>query len=436
MDRGNLLERVRECSTLPSLPSVALRVLELTQHAEFDLADIARVISKDPALSSKILRTVNSSFYGNGHTVSTISQALVLLGSAAIRTLVIGFSLGGGISKTKTTAFDRASYWRRCVYAATAARIVCDRMQLPQQETCFLAALLMDIGMLALDQVLGEEYGAVTARVLTHGELPAVESQVLGLNHAEVSGFLARQWKFPLALQVPMESHHQPQEVKESLPRTLSDVVSLAGKIADVFVDKNPVWSLGDARKSAGELLKLDEPAFDILVQDIAAKTRQLAPLFEVKIDPNLTYETILRRAGEKLPEVNKDPAAAAAAPHDERRRSPRVKKGGEVCILPCLGGVVRQSTKVQLVDVSARGLGFTHEKPMEKGAQFIFQTRKPDGTPMTLLYEVVRCDRSATRGFHMGAELVCVLNDGQQKTSPRQHAPGAAEKISKAIVT
>jgi len=435
MDRGNLLERVRECSTLPSLPTVALRVLELTQHTEFDLADIARVISKDPALSSKILRTVNSSFYGNGHTVSTISQALVLLGSAAIRTLVIGFSLGGAVNKMKTTAFDRAAYWRRCVYAATAARILCDRMQLPQQETCFLAALLMDIGMLALDQVLGEEYGVVTARVLTHSELPSVESQVLGVNHAEVSGFLARQWKFPLALQVPMEFHHQQQEVKESLQRKLSDVVALAGRIADVFVDKNPVWSLGDARRVANEMLKLDEPAFDELLQDIAAKTKQLAPLFEVKIDPNLSYETILRRAGEKMPELNKGPSASPE-PQEDRRRTPRVKKLGEVCILPCLGGVVRQSTRVQLTDVSARGMGFTFEKPMEKGAQFIFQTRKPDGTPMTLLYEVVRCDKNPTRGFNMGAELVCVLNDGQQKTSPRQHAAGAAEKISKAIVT
>lgn len=433
MDRGNLLERVRECSTLPSLPTVALRVLELTQHAEFDLADIARAISKDPALSSKILRTVNSSFYGNGHTVSTISQALVLLGSAAIRTLVIGFSLGGSVTKTKTTAFDRAAYWRRCVYAATAARILCDRMQLAQQETAFLAGLLMDIGMLALDQVLGEEYGAVTARVLTHGELSSVETQVLGVNHAEVSGFLARQWKFPLALQVPMEFHHQAQEVKEALPRQLSEVVALAGRIADVFVDKNPVWSVGDARRMAGELLKLDEPGFDELVKEIAAKTQQLAPLFEVKIDPNLSCEALLRTAGEKIPES--PGGAAAPGRQDERRRSPRVKKSADLCILPCLGGVVRQSTRVQLIDLSARGMGFSHEKPMEKGAQFLLQTRKPDGTPMTLLYEIVRCEKNSTRGFSMGAELVCVLNDGQQKTSPRQHAPGAAEKISKAIV-
>jgi hypothetical protein len=184
----------------------------------------------------------------------------------------------------------------------------------------------------------------------------------------------------------------------------------------------------------AREMLTLDEAGCDALLKEIADKTRQLAPLFEVRLEPNHDYETILRKAGEKLLEIGKEPASEQ--PQQDRRRVPRVKKPAEVFILPCLGGVVRQSIKVQLTDISARGMGYTHEKPMDKGVQFIFQTRKPDGTPMTLLYEVVRCDRNPVRGFNMGAELVCVLNDGQQKTSPKQHAAGAAEKISKAIVT
>jgi len=426
-----LLDRIRECPTLPSLPAVALRVLELTERPDFDLADVGRVISKDPALSSKILRTVNSSFYGNGHTVSTISQALVLLGSQAVRTLVIGFSLGGGIVQTKTTAFDRASYWRRCIYAATAAKTVCERLQLAQQEACFLAGLLMDIGMLALDQVLGEEYGAVTGRAPSHGDFPSMEMQCLGLTHATASGFLARMWKFPLALQVPMENHHQPQEVKESALRKLTDIVALAGRCADVFADKSPMWALADTRRLALELLQMDEPGCDQLLKLVGERTRELAPLFEVRIDPNTNYETVIRQANEKLLQVSRD--GGEEQRQHERRRTPRIKKETDVFILPCLGGVVRQSVKVHLMDVSARGIGFTHDKQIAKGSQFIFQTRRPDGTPMTLLYETVRCDSRSEGGFSIGAELVCVLNDGK-KASPRQHAPGEAEKISKAV--
>ncbi|HXE53004.1 MAG TPA: HDOD domain-containing protein [Tepidisphaeraceae bacterium] len=431
MDR-KLLDRIRECPTLPSLPAVALKVLELTQSAEFDLTDVARLLSKDPALSSKILRTVNSSFYGNGHTVSTISQALVLLGSQAVRTLVIGFSLGSNLSKNKSGSFDRATYWRRAVYAATASRLICERMHLIQTETCFLAALLMDIGMLAMDQVLGEEYGAITARALSHGDLPAIEAQTLGLTHAQVAGMLAQQWKFPLALQVPMEHHHEPQEVKDSLPRQLTEIVALAGRCADVFVDKGPMWALADARRMALELLKIDEAGCDQLLKEVGQRTAELAPLFEVKIDPHTNYDTVIREANEKLLQISKE--GAQETHQHERRRAPRIKKESDVFILPCLGGVVRQSVKVRLMDVSARGIGFTAEKPMEKGDQFIFQTKKADGTPMTLLYETVRCDKNAKGILSIGAELVCVLNDGK-KPAPKLHAAGTAEKISKAVM-
>ena len=432
MDRGKLFDRVRECPTLPSLPAVAVRVMQITQSSEFDLSDIARVISKDPALSSKILRTVNSSFYGNGHTVSTMSQALVILGAAAVRTLAIGFSLGNAVVKAKTTAFDRSKYWRRAVYAATAARILCDRVQLMQQETCFLAALLMDIGMLALDQVLGEEYGAVTSRVDSHTDLPGLEAQALGVTHAEVAGFMARQWKFPLALQVPMEQHHAPQNVKESMPRKVTEIVALAGRCADVFVDKNPMWALADARRLASELMKLDQAASDALLKEVGERTRELAPLFEVRIDPALNYEKVIQEANEKLLQIAKE--AIEEQHQHERRRAPRIKKESEVFILPCLGGVVRQSIKVHLVDVSARGIGFTYEKPMDKGDQFIFQTRKSDGSPLTLLYETARCEKGPVRGYCIGAELVCVLNDGKKPT-PRQHAPDAAARISRAVM-
>ena len=121
--KEELIKKIRACPTLPSLPAIAVQVLKLAQKDHVDIAEIARVISKDPALSSKILRTVNSSFYGRANTISTISHALVLLGLQSVKTLVLGFSLVGNLSKTKTKGFKHVTYWRRSVYAATAARL-------------------------------------------------------------------------------------------------------------------------------------------------------------------------------------------------------------------------------------------------------------------------------------------------------------------------
>src|ERR1051325_11582520 len=159
--KPQLIERIRQCPSLPSLPTIAMQVLDLTQKEDVDIAEIARIICKDPALASKILRTVNSSFYGRSQNISTISHALVILGLQSVKTLVLGFSLVTNLTKDKSKGFKHITYWRRSIYAATAARTLAGKLGIVQQEEVFLAALLMDIGMLVLDQVLGEQYGEI-----------------------------------------------------------------------------------------------------------------------------------------------------------------------------------------------------------------------------------------------------------------------------------
>src|SRR5947199_1350392 len=110
-----IVDRIRHCPSLPSLPTIAIQVLELAQKEEVDIAEIARIISKDPALSSKILRTVNSSFYGRSQSVSQVSQALVILGLQAVKTLVLGFSLVNNLSKNKAKGFKHIDYWKRSI---------------------------------------------------------------------------------------------------------------------------------------------------------------------------------------------------------------------------------------------------------------------------------------------------------------------------------
>src|SRR3954447_6536681 len=129
-----LVSKNRNCPKLPSLPAIAVQVLSLAQRPDADIAEIARVISKDPALSSKILRTVNSSFYGRSQHVSTISHALVILGLQSVKTLVLGFSLVSNLSKSKSKGFKHLTYWRRSIFAATAARTIASKINIVQQE--------------------------------------------------------------------------------------------------------------------------------------------------------------------------------------------------------------------------------------------------------------------------------------------------------------
>jgi HD-like signal output (HDOD) protein len=152
-----LVERIRQCQNLPSLPAIAVQVLDLAQRADVGIAEIAQVISRDPALSGKILRTVNSSFYARSQTISTISHAVTILGLQSVKTLVLGFSLVSNLAGKKSKGFKHLQYWKRSVFAATAARMMGAKIDLMQQEELFIAALLSDIGMLVLDRVLGDE---------------------------------------------------------------------------------------------------------------------------------------------------------------------------------------------------------------------------------------------------------------------------------------
>lgn len=255
----SLVNQIRQCPSLPSLPSIAMQVLELAQKETVDIPEIARIISKDPALSGKILRTVNSSFYGRSQSISTISHALVILGLQSVKTLVLGFSLVTNLKKTQSKGFDHLTYWRRSIYAATAARTIASRASVVQQEECFLAALLMDIGMLVLDQVLGEEYGQVHEQTSEHAALTAVEDAVLGINHAQVAGILAEEWKLPPVLSEPMAHHHDPTKVADPSARKLADVVYLASACADVFVRENAAEAITSVRKLCQELYQWSE---------------------------------------------------------------------------------------------------------------------------------------------------------------------------------
>src|SRR5690242_2567368 len=92
-----LMEQIRQCPTLPSLPRVAVEIIKLTEDADAAIPAMARIVSQDPALVAKVLRTVNSSFYGLSHTISSVEHALVVLGLDGVKTLVLSFSLVSGL---------------------------------------------------------------------------------------------------------------------------------------------------------------------------------------------------------------------------------------------------------------------------------------------------------------------------------------------------
>src|SRR5690606_23600323 len=135
-----------------------LEVVGLAKKDRCGLDELAAVIERDPALSGKILKTVNSSFYSRGGRVATLEQAAVVLGMQSVRTLTLGFALVDRLREHKAGSFDHARYWRHSFYTACAARLLARRLSMKQAEELFICGLLSNIGMLVLSEVLGDEY--------------------------------------------------------------------------------------------------------------------------------------------------------------------------------------------------------------------------------------------------------------------------------------
>jgi two-component system, cell cycle response regulator len=278
-----------------------MQVLELTSKVDVDIAEIARIISKDPALSTKILRTVNSSFYGRSQHVSTISHSLVILGLQSVKTLVLGFSLVTSLNKNKGKGFKHLQYWRRSIFAATAARTIAIKMKLVQQEEAFLAALLQDIGMLVLDQVLGAQYSEICEKSSTHPDLIKAEREMIGTTHAEVGELLGQQWKLPPILTCSIAASHEAQKVSDPALKNVAQIVELAGLCADVFVDEQPANAIVAVRAFCASAYKMPDAFCDQLLQEIGNATKEVASLFEINIGASADYEAVLKKANEAL---------------------------------------------------------------------------------------------------------------------------------------
>ncbi len=299
-----LLDRVLRSPRLPSLPTIAIEVIELVQQKDVNIKQIAHTISHDPALSSKILKTVNSSFYGQAHAISTVSHALVILGLNSVKTLALGFSLMSNI-KDAGENIDHVVFWKRSLYSASAARSLAMTLGMPQQEEIFLGALLQDLGSLAMSQTLAREYGPLLAASgKDHRKLLQLEIERLETTHAEIGAALAESWNLPPLLVAPIRCHETPDTAPEEL-KPLVRCVALGNYVADMFIEVNPGASLEAYYRLAQEWFELGKDRAEPLLSAIHKSTVEMRKLFDLPTGPLENADEILARANEALQNIS-----------------------------------------------------------------------------------------------------------------------------------
>lgn len=226
-------EVIQRVQNLPSLPAVVSELMCAMDQDDVDLQALAGKIALDQALAAKVLRLANSSFYGMPARITTIQQAVAVLGLHSTRTLVTACAVTGGFAPDPAAQLDLAAFWRHSVATAACARALARHLD-QQPDTAFTAGLLHDLGTLVLATGYPARYQeAVRYRRAQDCYVAEAETAVFGFDHAAVGSALAARWKFPPQIQEAVAAHHAEPGADGAPPgRTLVLAIHLANSFA------------------------------------------------------------------------------------------------------------------------------------------------------------------------------------------------------------
>ena len=221
-------------SHLAMLPDVAVRVLALAGDPNVTMARMAEVISLSPELTARILRIVNSAFYGFPGQIRSIERATVLMGLQSVKNVTIAASLTRAfLGRPVSTTFSPRDLWTHSLAVAAASRLVALDMNRGLAEEAFLAGLMHDIGLTAALQVDRQKIAAVLAQLEADptADILQVEERVLGATHQDLGAALLRGWNLPAVFSQVAASHHAPFGLPDAR-RTLPMIVYVGDRIA------------------------------------------------------------------------------------------------------------------------------------------------------------------------------------------------------------
>jgi putative nucleotidyltransferase with HDIG domain len=262
---GPLLNEILHASEgFSTPPTILSRIFELTNNPECSMQSVAELLESHPSIAARVLQIANSAYYGRSRTISSIKDALVMLGFKAVRSVVLTTTIQSLYQKPGSRNGLWNKMWEHSLATAIFSRLLAMKQGLTSPEDAYVAGLLHDIGKLLFLERFQDEFVEITKNELESGQsLLRREEEVFGFSHPLVGAILVVKWLFPEAFVAPIASHH-----REFSMDSLAGIVGLANVFATVQ-GKN-THAATDEEKALINKLGLNEEAdyFDEVLED------------------------------------------------------------------------------------------------------------------------------------------------------------------------
>jgi len=298
---GELSSKLGRCTNLPSPPAVAVQILALGEDPEAGLGQLADVISQDPAIASRLLRVANSPIYARRRQSENLRQAVTLLGLDGTMTLALSFSLVNGAIAEGVGSMDYDLYWRRSLMSAASARALGMHLGRRDIESLFLAALLQDIGMLALGKLMPDIYAGLEDPS-DHQRIRDIETDAVGVDHAATGAWLLARWRVPGSIVDAVFDSHATEGVaaKHADPQ-FAGCVAASGCMADIWLREDHAHATVEVKALVEGWLGIPDTDFIELLKSVAGQIASTEHLFDTKLVSASANEAIMDEARELL---------------------------------------------------------------------------------------------------------------------------------------
>lgn len=309
VDGAALLKTVTRTELLPTLPTVALEVLVLTNKSDCTLDQLALCIQNDAALTASILRAINSPLFGVSQHVSSIKQASALLGLRRLRILALSFTIVPALATHYCEDFDYPTFWKHSLTTAVAARLLAAAASPELAEEAFICGLLYNIGLIAASVTSPEQFGRLSAWWQMKGSWDVDdEVRYLGANHAQLSAAVLKTWGIPDCIVHTIACYRESDDPSANdrtikLRRTIRAAVTLS----ELFCGDLPCESIEECKDQCQELTGIDPKELESLLDSLACRVLETARMVSVPVGPTTSYDHLQKLATQQIEKLSEN---------------------------------------------------------------------------------------------------------------------------------